>query len=116
MRHVFAYAEFLLTHAYLHNFLLNRFYKLHTLPDISVSRRGRVCKSYYVNSIWHKICICVHDHTPYKTHIPSTYVSLIITVAQKDTTSFQATEMLLIEFSLSETAEDDKYVLQYDAY
>jgi hypothetical protein len=66
-----------------------------------------------VNSIWHKICICVCDHTPYKTHIPNPNGSLIITITQKDTTSFQATEMLLIEFSLSETAEDGKHVLQY---
>jgi hypothetical protein len=76
------------------------------LPDtISVSRRDHVRQSYHVNSIWHKICICVDDHSPYKTHIPSPIGSLIITTTQKSTNSLNATEMLLIEVSLSDRRE-----------
>jgi hypothetical protein len=78
------------------------------LPDISVSRRDNIYKRYHVKSTWHKICICVYDHSPYKAHIPSPTGSLVITITQKGTTSFQATEMQLIEIYLSETAEDGK--------
>jgi hypothetical protein len=82
----------------------------------NVTLHGNVCKYGHDASTWHKICICVYDHSPHKTHIPSPTGSLIITITHKGTTSFKATEMQLIEVSLSETAEDGKNILQYQSF